>query len=80
MDISYCFVGVLEIETRVILESAIPERVLEAQRHDRLLREVKKRISEGRVGDFTLDASGAIRFRGRLCVPQKAKVKDDILR
>ena len=31
MDISYCFVGVLEIETRVILESAIPERVLEAQ-------------------------------------------------
>ena len=41
---------------------------------------MKKRISEGRVGDFTLDASGAIRFRGRLCVPQKAKVKDDILR
>ena len=63
MDISYCFVGVLEIETRVILESAIPERVLEAQQHDRLLREVKKRISEGRVGDFTLDALGAIRFR-----------------
>ena len=41
---------------------------------------MKKRISEGRVGDFTLDASGAIRFRGRLCVPQKAKLKDDILR
>ena len=41
---------------------------------------MKKRISEGRVGDFTLDASGAIRFCGRLCVPQKAKVKDDILR
>ena len=31
MDISYCFAGVSEIETRVILESAIPERVLEAQ-------------------------------------------------
>ena len=41
---------------------------------------MKKRISEGRVGDFTLDASGAIRFRGRLCIPQKAKVKDDNLR
>ena len=51
------------METCVILDSAIPERVLEAQQHDRLLREVKKRISEGRVGDFTLDALGAIRFR-----------------
>ena len=44
------------------------------------MREVRKRISEGRVGDFSLDASGAIRFRRHLCVPQKAKVKDDILR
>ena len=40
---------------------------------------MKKRISEGRVGDFTLDASGAIQFHRHLCVPQKAKVKDDIL-
>jgi hypothetical protein len=34
MDISYCFVGVSETETCVILESAIPERVLEAQERD----------------------------------------------
>jgi hypothetical protein len=31
MDISYCFAGVSEIETHVILEFAIPERLLEAQ-------------------------------------------------
>jgi len=79
MDICYCFVGVSETDTCVILESAIPEQALEAQERDRLLREVRKRISEGTVGDFTLDASGAIRFRRHLCVPQKAKVKDDIL-
>ena len=30
--------------------------------------------------DFSLDESGALRFKGRLCVPQKAQVKDDILR
>ncbi|WVZ83251.1 hypothetical protein U9M48_030418 [Paspalum notatum var. saurae] len=41
---------------------------------------VKKRINEGRVGNFTLDDYGAIRFCGRLCVPQKAQVKEDILR
>ncbi|WVZ64524.1 hypothetical protein U9M48_014026 [Paspalum notatum var. saurae] len=80
MDISYCHVGVSEADARVILESAIPKRVLEAQQHNRLLQGVKKRINEGRVGDFTLDDSGAIRFRGRLCVPQKAQVKEDILR
>ena len=39
-----------------------------------------KCIIEGGVGDFTLDALRAIWFRVRLCVPQKAKVRDDILR
>ncbi|WVZ51597.1 hypothetical protein U9M48_002727 [Paspalum notatum var. saurae] len=80
MHISYCHVEVSEADTQVILESAIPKRVLEAQQHDQLLQGVKKRIDEGRVGNFTLDNSGAIRFRGRLCVPQKAQVKEDILR
>nr|ABA94789.1 retrotransposon protein, putative, Ty3-gypsy subclass [Oryza sativa Japonica Group] len=80
MDISYCYVGVASTESRVILESAIPQRVLEAQQHDRLLQQVKKRVKEGKTGDFTLDSSGAVRFHGRLCVPQKAEVKEEILR
>ena len=54
--------------------------MLEAQQHDRLLLDVRKRIHEGKVRDFTLDASGAVRFRGRLCVPQKSQVKEDILK
>ena len=31
MDISYCYAGVTEVETQLILSSAIPEHVLEAQ-------------------------------------------------
>jgi hypothetical protein len=80
MDMAYCYVGMVETETRVILESDLPGRVLEAQQHDRLLQGVKKRISEGKVGNFSMDVLGAIRFRGRLCVPQKAQVKEEILR
>jgi hypothetical protein len=80
MGISYCYTGVAEVETQLILSSAIPECVLEAQQQDRLLLDVKKHIHEGKVGDFTLDASGAVRFRGRLCVPQKSQVKEDILK
>ena len=80
MGISYCYPGVAGVETQLILSSAIPERVLEAQHQDRLLLDVRKRIHEGKVGDFTLDASGAVRFRGRLCVPQRSQVKEDILK
>ena len=80
VDISYSYAGVTEIETQLILLSAIPKRVLEAQHQDRLLLDVRKRIHEGRVGDFTLDASGAVRFRGRLCVPQRSQAKEDILK
>jgi hypothetical protein len=44
------------------------------------LLDVRKRIHEGKVGDFTLDASGAVQFHGRLCVPQKSQVKEDIFK
>ena len=27
-----------------------------------------------------MDVSGAVRFRGRVCVPQKSQVKEDILK
>jgi len=80
MDISYCYAGVTKVETQLVLSSSIPELVLEVQQQDRLLLDVRKCIHEGKVGDFTLDASGAVRFRGRLCVPQKSQVKEDILK
>ena len=80
MDISYCYAGVTEVEMQLILSSAVPERVREVQQENRLLLHVRKRIHEGKVGDFTLDASGAVRFRVRLCVPQKSQVKEDILK
>jgi hypothetical protein len=80
MDISYCFAGVANEETQFILQSAIPDRVREAQQSDRMLQQVRARILEGRIGEFTIDGTGAVRFHGRLCVPQKSQVKEDILR
>lgn len=49
--------------------------MFEAQKHDQLLQDVKKCISEGRIGDVTLDALGAIWFHGHLFVPLEARVK-----
>jgi len=37
-------------------------------------------VRDGKVGPFTIDSSGVVRFQGRLCIPQKAQVKDDILK
>lgn len=80
MEISYCYAGTALAETQLLLELAIPERVREVQRHDRLLQQVRKRLDEGKKGDFSLDESGALRFKACLRVPQQAQVKDDILR
>ena len=80
MEISYCYAGTAPAETQLLLELAISKRVSEAQQHDRLLQHVRKRLDEGKNGYFSLDESGVLWFKGRLCVSQKAQVKDDILR
>ena len=64
----------------VTLESDIVERIRRAQEQDRLMMQVATRVREGRVGPFTIDGAGVVRFQGRLCIPQKAQVKDDILK
>ena len=80
MGINFCFMGVARQETQMIVQSSLLERVYEAQKHDRLLQEVRKRISEGRPRQFSMDEHRVIHFRGRICVPQKSDVKVDILR
>jgi hypothetical protein len=44
-----------------------------------LIQEVHKRIANGRPREFSIDENDVVRFRGRLCVPQKSEVKMDIL-
>uniref|UniRef100_J3NCQ2 Uncharacterized protein n=1 Tax=Oryza brachyantha TaxID=4533 RepID=J3NCQ2_ORYBR len=79
MCISFCFAGVAQQEIQMNIQSSIPVRVRESQQHDRLLFGVRKRILDGRSGEFSLDEHGIVHFRGRLCIPQKLEVKDDIL-
>jgi hypothetical protein len=37
-------------------------------------------VGDGKPREFTIDENDLVRFRGRLCVPQKSEVKLDILR
>jgi hypothetical protein len=80
MGISLCYASVAREETQLLIQSSLREKVRMAQLQDRLLQAVRKRIKAGKPCDFTMDVDGTIYFRGRLCVPQKAEVKMDILR
>jgi hypothetical protein len=78
--ITFCYADVAHEETKMLIQSSLRERVREAQLHDRLLQEVRKRIEAGRPQKFTMEEDGTIFFRGHLCVPLKSEMKMDILR
>jgi hypothetical protein len=80
MGVTFCYVGVVHEEMKILIQSSLREPVREAQLHDRLLQEVRKCIEAGRPRAFIMEEDGTIVFRGRLCVPQKSEVKMDILR
>ena len=64
----------------MLIQSSLMERVRAAQQHDRLLQEARKRVGDGKPREFSIGENDLVRFRGRLCVPQKSEVKMDILR
>jgi len=80
MGISLCYAGVAREETRLLIQSPLHEQVRVAQLQDRLVLAVRKRIETGRPHKFSMEEDGTIFLRGRLCVPQKAVVKMEILR
>jgi hypothetical protein len=58
MGIIFCYAGVAQEETKMLIQSSLRERVREAQLHDRLLQEVHKRIEVGRPREFTMEEDG----------------------
>jgi hypothetical protein len=79
MGITLCYVGTARKETQMHIQSSLLDRVRVAQQQDRLLQEAWKRDGDGKPREFTIDENDLVRFRGRLCVPQKSDVKMDIL-
>ena len=80
MDICFCYAGAAQTKIQLSIEPDIVERIRRAQEQDRLLMQASKCVREGWVGPFTLDGTRVVRFKGRLCIPQRSRVKDDILK
>ena len=64
-----------------ILEVAptLEDKIRSAQEDDVLLKFHAQRMQEGKTHDFTKDQQGTLRFRGRICVPERADLRKKIL-
>jgi hypothetical protein len=80
LGIALCYVATASEETRMLIQSSLMERVRATQHQDRLLQEARKTVGNGKPREISIDENDLVRFRGRLCVPQKSEVKMDILR
>jgi hypothetical protein len=55
------------------------EEILEKQKGDKDLQDLREEIEGGKQPEFRIDQEGMLRFRDRLCVPNDAELKRKIL-
>lgn len=65
----------------VVAQPTLVQRVIEAQRQDPEMERIRAEITSGAgPKDWSVRADGSIRFLGRLCVPEDAQFREDVLR
>ncbi|XP_052204020.1 uncharacterized protein LOC127809296 [Diospyros lotus] len=62
------------------LRSTLMKEIKAAQVKDSSLAKIIKDVREGKALDFSVDPSGVLRFRTRLCVPEVDELRSKILR
>ena len=55
------------------IQPTIFDEIKENQQGDVKLERIKKKIQEGKAGDFRIHEDGSLRFKGRWCIPQKCE-------
>ena len=61
------------------VKPTLADDIKEAQKGHKSIEGIKKKIQEGKAPEFSVDEQGVVWFGKRLCVPNKAKLKDLIL-
>ena len=69
-----CFLSAL------MLKSALRDKIIEAQKGDVYLSEIKKKMDEGKMTEFSISDEGVMQYNGRLCVPSDQAIKENILK
>ncbi|KAL5565138.1 hypothetical protein UlMin_028302 [Ulmus minor] len=52
---------------------------IRAQEFDPQLLRVKERVLEGKEADFSVSTNGVLHYKGRLCIPNDAEIKEQFL-
>ena len=61
------------------VKPTLADNIKEAQKGHKSIEGIKKKIQEGKALEFSVDEQGVVWFGKRLCVPNKAELKDLIL-
>ena len=58
----------------------VQKKIVEAQVHDELLEKVKARLVKGKVDqNWSMHVDRSMRLKGRLCVPRKVELRNELL-
>jgi hypothetical protein len=64
---------------RIIVHNELMDKIKALQLTDELVQEKKKLVEEGKVPEFKLGLDGILRCHERVCVPDNAELRKDIL-
>ena len=80
-EIAQLNLNIVEASLANILEvtPTLEEETRKAQPDDHVLQRHAKNMIAGRTSNFSKDHFGTLRFRGRICVPNQADLKQKIL-
>ena len=70
----------LPILSTIEVKSNLEEEIKAEQANDPGMKRIKAKIPQGKAKEFSLDNQGVLRYGNRLCVPDKAALKQQILR
>ena len=55
------------------------DQVVEVEKQEPFLQKVKEQLGKGKYTDFKIGATGELRIRGRLCVPNGGRIRENIM-
>ena len=63
----------------LVIEPNLRSRIIEAQRMDAKLEEIRVEVRTGESGSFGEEGDNALTFEGRLCIPNNEELKNEIM-
>ncbi len=60
----------------LVMQLTLLDRIREKKSEDPQLVRIREQVASGQVGDFSVDTSGVLRYRDRLCVSLDVEIRE----